>query len=190
LAGPLIIIVLYNYARFGSAFESGYALADLAHPVLREARDYGLFSVVHIPKNLFMMLLQGPLPYPSENAPTLQFPYLQPSPWGMGLLFTTPALIYVFVGLRSRVGQPLVVACWLGILSLILAIVGYYGIGLLQFGYRYALDFLLFACVLAALGLPKPMTPIARLAILASVLINIWGAAFLISWMTGILSPP
>ena len=71
-----------------------------------------------------------------------------------------------------------------------LPIITYYGIGLAQFGFRYALDFLVFACVLAALGFPKPMTPVARLAILASVFINVWGAAFLISWMTGILSPP
>src|SRR5262249_42721752 len=41
----------YNLDRFGTPFESGYALATLP-PFLQQLRDQGLFSVAHVPMNL------------------------------------------------------------------------------------------------------------------------------------------
>jgi hypothetical protein len=172
LAGPLAVILVYNYLRFGNPLESGYALAVLYEPVLTEARSYGLFSPVHIPKNLFMMLFQGPLPYPSENAPILQFPYLKSSEWGMGLFFTSPALVYAF---RAKLREPLAQACWLGIISVMLPTITYYGIGWRQFGFRYALDFLPFVRILAARGFPDPLSNRARALIVFSVAVSAWG---------------
>jgi hypothetical protein len=172
LAAPVAAIFLYNYLRFGNPLESGYALALLYEPTLAEARNYGLFSPVHIPKNLFMMLLQGPLPYPSENAPVLQFPYLKPSEWGMGLFFTSPALLYAF---RARLREPLVQACWLGIISVMVPTITYYGIGWRQFGFRYALDFLPFVLLLAARGFPDPLPNRVRALVVFSVAVSIWG---------------
>jgi hypothetical protein len=172
LAGPVAGIFLYNYLRFGNPLESGYALAVLYDPVLAEARKAGLFSPVHIPKNLFMMLLQGPLPYPSENAPVLQFPYLKPSEWGMGLFYTSPALVYAF---RAKLREPFVQACWLGIISVMLPTILYYGIGWRQFGFRYALDFLPFVLLLAARSFPEPLPNRIRMLVVFSVAVSVWG---------------
>ncbi len=172
VVGPVSLIAIYNYLRFGSPVESGYALALLYNPVLDQARSYGLFSLVHIPKNLFMLLLQGPLPYPSENAPVLLFPYVKPSPWGMGILFTSPALIYAF---RSRLKEPFVQACWLAIICVMLPTITYYGVGWVQFGYRYALDFIPFLLLLAARGFPNPLTSRVRILVLIGMLVNVWG---------------
>lgn len=180
LAGPMALLFAYNYARFGNGLESGYGHAVLTYPPLAQALEHGLFSLQHVPKNLFMLFLQGPLPYPSENAPVLQFPFMQPSRWGMGLFFTSPALLYVFrADFRSAIAR----ACLFGILSIMVPLVTYYGIGWVQFGYRYALDFLPLLLLLAALGLPRPMTLASRVLILISVAINIWGTLFLISWV-------
>jgi hypothetical protein len=180
LAVPLAALFAYNYARFGNILESGYAHAYLKNPVLADALSHGLFSVAHIPKNLFMMLLQGPLPFPGENAPALEFPYAQPSQWGMGLFFVTPALVYAF---RAPLRRPLVQACWLGVLSIMVPVVTYYGVGWIQFGFRYALDFVPFLMVLVALGLPRPMTVLSRVLVLASVVVSLWGTLWLISWV-------
>jgi hypothetical protein len=179
LAVPVALLFAYNYARFGSVLESGYGHAVLIDPVLQAALSQGLFSVAHIPKNLFMMLLQGPLPYPGENAPVLQFPYVQPSQWGMGLFFTTPAFVYSF---RAGLRRPLVQACWLGIVSVAVPLVLYYGVGWVQFGFRYALDFIPFLILLTVLGVPEPMTKAARVLVLVSVAINVWGAVWLAGW--------
>lgn len=180
MAGPLALLFAYNYARFGSGLESGYRYAVLTYPPLAEALKEGLFSLAHIPKNLFMLFMQGPLPNPSANDALLTFPYVKPSPWGMGIFFTSPALLYAF---RANLKSNLVRACLLAILSIMLPLMTYYGIGWIQFGYRYALDFIPFLLLIAALSLPNPMTRAARALVIASVVVNIWGTLFLVTWV-------
>lgn len=180
LVVPLALLLGYNYVRFANPLESGYGIAGLTYSALDEARKVGVFSLVHVPKNLFMMLFQGPIAYPSIDAPVLEFPYIQPSPWGMGLFFTTPALVYIF---KAKLRTPLIQACWMATLCVMIPIITYYGVGWVQFGYRYALDFLLFVMLIAAVGLPKQMNDRARLLILVSVAINIWGALFFSKWV-------
>jgi hypothetical protein len=183
LAIPALLLFTYNYQRFGSPLESGYGLAKLGGDITKVARSYGLFSIVHVPKNLFMMLLQGPLPWQNENDPVLSFPYIWPSPWGMGLLYTTPALIFLFRGLRSRLSQPLTQACLLGFVGVAIPTVLYYGVGWIQFGYRYALDFMPFLIILAALGFRRGMSRWAVALVLIGVAVNLWGSAFLALWI-------
>lgn len=180
LAVPVFLLCIYNYARFDSLTETGFGMAVLYHGFLEEARSVGLFSMAHIPKNLFMMLLQGPLPVGGDGAAVLRFPYIEPSRWGMGLFFTSPALLYIF---RAHLREPLVQACWLGALSVMVPIVAYYGIGYVQFGYRYALDFMPFLVLLAGRGFPDPMTNRARTLASISVAVNIWGAIVLAIWL-------
>jgi len=180
LAGCVALLGAYNYLRFGDPLQNGYALATLSDVVLAQARAHGIFSLVHVPKNLFMLLLQGPVAYPSENAPVLQPPYVEPSTWGMGIFFTTPALIYIF---KARIKEPLVQACWLAVFFVMIPIITYYGVGWVQFGYRYALDFIPFLILLAALALPRPMTALPRVLILVSVLVSLWCAYWFTRWL-------
>ncbi|MEO7503476.1 MAG: hypothetical protein ABIW94_12635 [Gemmatimonadaceae bacterium] len=179
-AVPMLLLCAYNYARFGTIAETGFGKAVLYRDVLYEARSAGLFSLAHVPKNVFMMLLQGPQPVGGDSTAVLRFPYVEPSRWGMGLFFTSPALLYVF---RARLNETLVKACWIATLTLLVPILAYYGIGYLQFGYRYALDFMPFLIVLVARGFPDPMTNRARLLVAVSVVINIWGALMLAVWL-------
>ncbi len=180
LAGPLALLLAYNYLRFGSFLDSGYSHAVLTNPVLAQALQQGMFGLVHVPKNLFMLLLQGPVAYPSAEAPVLQFPYVQPSPWGMGIFFTSPALLYIF---QAKLKEPLVQAAWIAVVCIMVPVITYYGVGWVQFGYRYALDFIPFLLLIAARGLPDPLPARARLLILASVVVNLWGALFFSKWV-------
>lgn len=180
LAVPLLLLGVYNYARFGTPTESGFGRADLYREGLERARSVGLFSLKHIPKNLFMMLLQGPQPVGGADSPVLRFPYIEPSKWGMGLFFTSPALLYIF---RARMANPVVQACWLAVLTTLIPILTYYGIGYVQFGYRYSLDFMPFLMLLAGLAFPEHMPLRARVLVGISVMINVWGAAKLAAWL-------
>jgi hypothetical protein len=75
----LVIYFIYNYLRFGNPLEMGYSYAQLAEPLAR-ARDYGLFSLVHLPSNLYYFLLSGPLPVFRDNvSAVLVAPYLKPT---------------------------------------------------------------------------------------------------------------
>lgn len=177
LAGPVAAVLVYNWVRFGNPIESGYALTVLQQAPLEAARGYGLFSIVHVPKNLFMLLLQGPRPFPDENAPILLPPYLIPSPWGMGLLFTSPALAYAF---RADRRNPAVQAAWLAALATLVPLVTYYGVGWIQLGYRYALDFLPYLAPVAALGLPAPSVGRGvKALVLVGVAVCLWGTVLL-----------
>lgn len=173
LSLPLFFYGWYNYARFGSALETGYGHAILGAPVLAEALRYGLFSPVHIPKNLYVLLLAPPQPVPGLDAPVLEFPYLRPSMWGMGLFFTTPAFAYAF---RVNWRDSLVRMAGLTVLFLLIPLLTYYGIGFSQFGYRYALDFYPFLFILTALGISPHFNRWAKMWIVVSILINVWGA--------------
>ena len=173
LAVPFLFFMYYNYVRFGNPFETGYAQAVLASPTLVAARSYGLFSLVHLPKNLYAFLLAGPQAYPSLSAPVLEFPYIYPSPWGMGIFFTTPAFVYIFA---ANWRERLVRAAWVAIALVAIPLLTYYGVGWTQFGYRYALDFYPFLFLLAVQGLARNFDGRARVLITLGVLINIWGA--------------
>lgn len=170
---PLAFFFVYNFARFGSPLDTGYARALPGIPVLREALSYGLFSPVHIPKNLYMLLLSAPQPYPDINSPVLEFPYIMPSRWGMGILFTTPAFVYAFLANRR---DRLVQAAWLGVLGILPFLLLYYGIGYDQFGSRYALDFYPFLFLVTGRSLATRLNRFARTLILLCIAVNIWGA--------------
>lgn len=174
-APALLFFLWYNYARFGSPFETGYVQAELFRPVLAEARSFGLFSPIHIPKNLYFFLIAPPIPYPDLNAPVLQPPYLMPSAWGMGILFTTPLF---FLAWKAPLSDVRVRAAWLACICLAVPVLSYYGIGLAQFGYRYATDFYPFLFIPTALVLSRLFSPLIRIAILACVVMNLWGAVY------------
>jgi len=180
LAIPVALLAGYNFGRFGNPAETGYGMARLYTPTLEAARKAGLFSLRHVPKNLYMMLLAGPQPLGGSDSPFLRFPYVQPSTWGMSLLATSPALLYSF---RASLRDSLAQACWLGLIAVLLPLLAYYGIGYVQFGYRYALDFMPFLILLTGLGMKDRVTRTSRSLILASVMVCLWGAVWLAVWL-------
>jgi heme/copper-type cytochrome/quinol oxidase subunit 4 len=172
-APALVFFLWYNFARFGGVFETGYAHAVVGSPALAEALSYGLFSPVHIPKNLYALFLAMPQPVPGWDAPALQFPYILPSGWGLSIFFTTPIFLYAF---RVKLRDTRVIAGWLAVVAILIPLLLYYGIGWRQFGYRYALDFYPFLFIPTALALSQNFTPFVRTLIVVCIVVNLWGA--------------
>jgi hypothetical protein len=139
---PSILFFLwYNEVRFGSPFESGYALATLPD-WLEARRREGLFSTAHIPMNLDYMFIHLPKPIGT-------FPFFKPDGLGMSILLTSPGLLYA-VRAPWRESR----SWWLGLAALIVLVptLLYYGGGWLQYGYRYALDSIPFVFALCGLA--------------------------------------
>ena len=138
----VVAFFAYNQVRFGSPFESGYALATLPG-FLEVLREQGLFSIAHVPMNLNYFLVHLPFAIP-------EFPYLRPDGLGLSVLITSPGLLFA-VRADWRASR----SWWLlgaAILVLIPSLL-YYGGGWLQYGYRYFLDsvpFVIALCGLAA----------------------------------------
>jgi hypothetical protein len=162
------LLLLYNYLRFGSFLEFGYSYQLLAHePVVN--REHGLWSFVHFPANLFYFLFKGPEPVFLPGSKILIYPFLQADIWGLSIFFSSPILLWA---LRAPVKEQLV---WLSVVTslvMLFVILGYYGIGVRQYGYRYALDFYPFLFLMLAYvcreGLSLPM----RAVIVISFLFN------------------
>jgi hypothetical protein len=137
----LVALALYNHARFGNWLEQGYSLQILEGAAAR-ARSYGVMSLVHVPGNLFYFLFAGPLPVTFDDvSQVLKFPYLRANPWGMSLFITSPYFLYLFsLKYDDLISKQLLFS----IAVVASCIFTYYGIGNVQFGYRYSLDFLPF----------------------------------------------
>jgi hypothetical protein len=138
----LLGFFVYNQVRFGTPFESGYALATLPG-FLEVQRAKGLFSLAHLPMNLDYFLVHLPFVIPS-------FPFLRPDGLGLSVFLTSPGLL---LAIRADWRSPR--AWWLlGAAGLVLVpTLLYYGGGWLQYGYRYFLDsvpFVIALCGLAA----------------------------------------
>lgn len=168
LAVFLAGMLLYNYARFGSLLDFGYNNMHVDPLVGGGLHKYGQFSIHFLRTNFRFMLLEPPK--------FLQkFPYVTFNPFGTSIFLTMSALFLAFLGFRRReqrwLAVALLAACILPALLLLL----YFNTGWYQFGYRFALDFLPFLFLLAALGMKERPTWIAKLLIILSVLINVWG---------------
>jgi hypothetical protein len=136
-------------------------IADLA--------QYGWFNLHYVPKNFWAMLLAGPNWIDSLNS-------WRPNLWGMSLLLTTPALVYL-----ARVTQRTwtVLGAAISIALILIPLLMYSSTGYGQFGYRYSLDFMIPVMVLLALGAGERVSWLMRALILIGVVVNLLGAMWI-----------
>lgn len=168
--------LVYNWVRFGNIFETGYEVAYKYHislgPIYSFYRKFvpegfphfALLDLRNIPLHLATLFFMPPdfLPQP---------PYLRPSPYGMSILLTSPLLLFVK---RAPLKLALVRSIWLAIGLIALPNFLHFTQGWVQFGYRFALDFMPFLILLLAIVIRK-ITRIHLLLFIWSVLVNYWG---------------
>jgi hypothetical protein len=141
VAIAILLIGLYNYLRFQSPFNGGFS-HQLLHSYSAESRALGEFGLIHLPSNLYSLILRGPIPeLRNSTSWTLKFPYLSNNELGMSIFITSPYFLTLFFykwsSFDRRARQLLFTA--LGSAFFVLT---YFGLGPEQFGYRYSLDFL------------------------------------------------
>jgi hypothetical protein len=168
IVGAVALYGWFNWVRFGSPLESGYAISTLVEPSLQARRALGVFSVLQVPENLRLALLSGF----SFN----HFPVPAPSPWGLSMLLVSPALITAaWAGFRDRAAQLL----WIAAALVAVPVFLYYGGGYSQYGFRYSLDFTPFLVALMALGshrwIGRPEKALVVLGICSVCYGIVWG---------------
>jgi hypothetical protein len=155
----------YNWARFGSALESGYMLAALPD-WLAQIRAKGLFSTAHLAMNIDLLFTRLPRSIG-------EFPFFRPDGMGMSVLVTSPGL---FGAIRADWGQR---RSWLllgAAVATLLPNLLYYGGGWLQYGYRYALDAIPFVIALCGIAAARRGVGwIWRAAIVFGVVVGLGG---------------
>jgi hypothetical protein len=153
-----ILTAAYNYARFGSFFDFGYARIP---GVLREPwYQHGLFSLHAIPWNVHKMLFEG-----FGDRPT--FPYLRLYPFGCSIFLSSPFLFLIF-----REGGRYKRVCWIIIAVLTLVLWTHGNPGGWQFSYRYAIILLPWMFLLLVGNGPAKISIIEVSLFVVSVAIN------------------
>lgn len=161
LAVMVGLYLAYNYGRYGTISDQGYY-----HPQIYQALwQKGMFDISYIPRQLDAILFYAP-------KFTEEFPYFHPTLYGLGLFFTTPALLYMF---RARLNDKLTLAALVGLIAVAIPIVTYWSVGWIQFGYRYSLDFLPFMLLLVASGMRYRLDYMKIAVIFLCFLVNLWG---------------
>ncbi len=185
LLGAFIFIpslFTYDYLRFGNPFKTGYnevylqyAGSDYPYTIKQiinpGTRVNGYFDIKNLSMHLYTFLLMPP----DININKGIVRDLKPSPFGMGIIFTSPLL---FLALKPKFKRGLelsliLTSCIVAIPSLLHVMQGW-----VQFGYRFVLDFIVFLMIILAIRF-KP-TKLNILLILISVIVNFWGVSWAI----------
>lgn len=162
IALAVAVLGFYNYLRFDSFLETGYRYNQVQNPHMLGNLAYGFFSIKHLPANLYVLLFKAPEAVKlSGEGFFVWFPFLRADQWGMAIWFTSPLLVFLVCANKKNLNIGALVT----VLALALPSLLYFGIGHVQFGYRYSLDFMPFL-LLVLLGILRP-----RLSFVAKVLI-------------------
>lgn len=170
---PFILGVLtlaYNYARFGSPADFGYARIP---GILQEPwYQNGIFSLSAIPLNAEKMLFE-------LWKRIDQYPYYVPTGFGGSIFLTSPLLFLLFRrGARDR---GLKVASWVAIALLTFLLWCHGNPGGWQFSYRYAIVLFPWMFLILLESGDKKSSPLEVSLFAVSVLINLY-ATYLFLW--------
>ncbi len=174
IIGPLAAIALlglYNYLRFADPWDFGYQRMVLRGEGLELMRQYGQFDQHFVLRNFFWFFLAPLLPVREG----VSFPWLGFDPHGLSLFITTPAAIYAFVAIRRMWDREVVRDACIGIGLCVLVLLMYFNTGYVQFGHRFAMDYLPLLMVLIVMGMNAKPGRLGTGLIVASMIIHAWG---------------
>ncbi len=161
---PLAEYLIYDYLRFGSFTQNGYALI----PGLLQEDQYrnGFFSIANIPRKLYALLLT--MPVQVEGFPWIQSRLLG----GLSIVLTSPIMLW---SIKARRPDWFGLGAWLAVGLILIPILLHADPGGAQFGFRYAQDFYPFLFLLTVRGLGGRIGFEAWLAIAIGFAVNLWG---------------
>jgi len=132
----------WNLLRWGSVFDVGYVQLTQGDVFFTR----GLFSPFYLPRHIYAIFLEPPDLV--EGTPF----FLRPRGIGTALFLTTPALIWLFAGLRGLRRDVGAAAVALAALLALVPDVFHGTVGFQQFGYRFSMDAQPFLVALALVG--------------------------------------
>lgn len=169
----LSIVLLYNYFRFGSIFEFGYKYHIPALIIARNIlHRYGTWSLFYYPTNFYYLFLKGFDAVVVAGSGYLKFPFVSANIWGMSIFLTSPILLWCFKNIKITIKEQQVKLALLTSLFILLFLLGYFGVGTRQYGYRYALDFSPFLFLILCRSFSMGMDRSAKIVIVVSFIIN------------------
>ncbi len=169
----IILIFLYNYFRFGSFLEFGYRYHIPALSAARNIfKEYGTWNFFYYPSNFYYLFLKGFDQMVIRGTGYLAYPFISADMWGMSIFITSPILLWCVKSIKHTLQERDVKLALLTSLFILLFLLGYFGIGTRQYGYRYALDFSPFLFLVLCYAFTSGMSNLAKFVIIASFALN------------------
>jgi hypothetical protein len=189
-AVPLLLLAAYNVGTTGHifhpAYEYLYQQEAYGYPELGYNPSWSIEDPRYIPQNAALMLAGLPSvmpPCPAGDPRSLfsdTCPIIVPNSIGMSLLLTSPAYLLAIPAVLRIRRSRLIAGAVIAVAAIAVVNLMHFSQGWVQFGYRFANDFVPFALLLVALGLARIGHVRWWPAILigASILVNAWGVAW------------
>jgi hypothetical protein len=189
-----IFLGLWNWTRFGSPLDFGFAYMNHAEHLKANLAKYGTLNLYYLPINLnIAFLLFARI--------TKVFPYLIPSPEGMAIQYTSPFFLYLFaplvffvakritdIKMKLSCNTEIVIGSVLAVVCTAIPLLLYFNTGWVQFGYRYLLDYIPFLMILLAYAMRGKISPLGiGLGVLAFI-VNLYGMIMYIYFETPIMT--
>lgn len=167
----LVLLLFYNFLRFHNFFEQGYRYQQLHDQPLIANRAAGLWSFVHFPANIYYLFIQGLEPIFQSGTKILKFPYITYNPWGLSIFITSPIFFWM---IKAPFKDKVVQASLIASVAILFILLGYYGIGYYQYGYRYAMDLYPFLYIILAYGVRKRLPSLFKWVVVLSFFLNLY----------------
>lgn len=177
------VLVLYNYVRFETFLDTGYLQVynqyvsnnypyyTILQKINPSFNHFGYMDIRNIPLHLFTLFFFPPTVEVLDGI----IKTIRPSPFGMGILFTSPLLFLVLkANLKNSLERNLLIAAVFSSIPTML----HYAQGWVQFGYRFILDYLVFLMVLLAIKFKPNKLNLILMSI--SLIVNFWGVSWAI----------
>lgn len=168
-----LLLASYNLARYDSLTFTGYETQHLPDDGVIDNRAHkGLFSLEHIPRNIYFEFLNIPTIREIVTSTGEELTLFVYDPRGMSLFVTTPWLLAAFfLAYRKAIQWQLLATS--GFIAGVLLL--WHSSGCVQFGSRFLLDFLPFvilAFMMAYYDAHKRMSKKLKAVIILAVLVN------------------
>lgn len=172
----IVFFLVYNYIRFGNAFEAGYSYINYIGILKERVNKYGVFSLQYFWFNFYSLFLKGfVIVFSGPDRMQLNDVDL----WGTSLIAASPFLV---ASVKANWPKQLLIFSWATILIILCGILFYHNNGFAQVNcMRFTLDFLPLLFVLTALGADKIPAWLLRLMVIYSCVLNI--LAFIIHYI-------
>jgi 4-amino-4-deoxy-L-arabinose transferase-like glycosyltransferase len=143
----IALYLLYNYARFGNAFDSGYNYVIFIGVLKERVHQYGVFNTRYFLFNLYCVLIKG---FNIQFAGKTYLSVRDMDLWGTSLFAASPFFIASFKATWPKV---LKISVWATMIVILVGQLFYHNNGYEQVNTsRFTLDFLPLLIVLTALG--------------------------------------
>lgn len=164
----VLLYLVYNYLRFGNAFDTGYKHIIFIGVLKERVSQYGVFSFRYFLFNLYSSLIKGfNIVFQGKTYLNIKDMDL----WGTSLLSASPFLI---VSLKANWPRILKIAAWTTILIIFSGQLFYHNNGFEQVNTsRFSLDFLPLLIILLSLGSSKFPGWLLKGMIVYAILLNV-----------------